>query len=79
MPELDPVIVLSARYGLALLFLSAAVGKFRGLTYFRGNLREYAEKTLEKGELPVTLPGRTFLEFFLSGEGLRKLIASEFQ
>lgn len=42
MPELDPVIVLSARYGLALLFLSAAVGKFRGLTYFRGNLREYA-------------------------------------
>ena len=42
MPELDPVIVLSARYGLALLLLSAAVGKLRGLTYFRGNLREYA-------------------------------------
>ena len=42
MPTLDPVIVLAARYALALLFLTAAVGKLRHPSYFRGNLREYA-------------------------------------
>lgn len=41
MPTLDPVIVLAARYALALLFLTAALGKLRHSSYFRGNLREY--------------------------------------
>ena len=42
MPTLDPVIVLAARYALALLFLTAALGKLRHPSYFRGSLREYA-------------------------------------
>ena len=41
---------------------------YRAVYFNVGNLRECAEKTLEKGELPVTSPGRTFLEFFLSGD-----------
>lgn len=41
MPALDPVIVLTARYALALLFLSAAVAKFRHLSYFRATLLSY--------------------------------------
>ena len=41
---------------------------YRAVYFNVGNLRECAEKTLEKGELPVTSSGRTFLEFFLSGE-----------
>jgi len=39
--ELDPVLVLSARFSLALLFLVAAMDKLRHRTYFRGNLRAY--------------------------------------
>ena len=41
---------------------------YRAVYFQGGNPRGCAEKTLEEGELPVTSRGRTFLEFFLSGE-----------
>lgn len=41
MPDLDPVVVLTARFALALLFASAAAVKLRHPLYFCANLREY--------------------------------------
>ena len=38
----DPVFVLSTRYALALLFVSAGVVKLRHMAYFRATLKEYA-------------------------------------
>jgi UDP-N-acetylglucosamine acyltransferase len=41
---------------------------YRAVYFHEGNPQRRAEKALASGELPSTLQGRAFLEFFLSGE-----------